>query len=61
MSKKTADSDIKVEVMCIVYFILAFTLMIMFLDIFFELISLKYLPIDIWFLPAFVIFVYLVV
>ena len=61
MSKKTADSDIKVEVMCIVYFILASTLMIIFLDIFFELISLKYLPIDIWFLPVFVIFMYLVV
>ena len=52
MSKKTADSDIKVEVICIVYFILAFTLVIMFIDIIFELISFKYLLIDIWFLPA---------
>ena len=35
--KKTADSDIKVEVMYIVYFILAFTLVIMFIDIIIEL------------------------
>ena len=55
MSKKTADSDIKVEVICIVYFILAFTLVIMFIDIILELnftcqiILVKYLPIRVYF------------
>ena len=66
MSKKTADSDIKVELMYIVYFILAFTLVIMFIGITLELnftcqiILVKYLPI-VYILPALLIYVYLVV
>ena len=55
MSKQTADSDIKVELMYIVYFILAFTLVIMFIGIILELdftcqiILVKYLPIRVYF------------